>query len=203
MYKIGLTGGIASGKSMVLKWFKAKGVKYIDADKVARKVVEPESAGLNEIVTAFGTDILLADGNLDRAKMASIIFKNEEKRLLLNSIIHKYIRAEIKREEEALTVEGVKAIIYDIPLLIESKWYEQMDEVWLVYANMDVRIERLMHRDNIDAEYARNKIASQMDLDEKRKYADIIIENSGTVKKLRLRLQKIWANKKSLFGEVN
>ena len=192
MFKIGLTGGIASGKSTVLTYFKDKGIPYIDADIVAREVVEPGTEGLQAIVETFGSNVLHADGTLNREALGAIVFHNEEKRQLLNSCLKTHIRNRIMELTSQYEQGNTPILIYDIPLLIEGEWYTMMDEVWLVYVNETTQIERLMSRNGYTREDAIARINSQMRLDDKRAYADVIIDNNGTPHDLTVQLNIIW-----------
>ncbi|MDU1986003.1 MAG: dephospho-CoA kinase [Veillonella dispar] len=192
MFKIGLTGGIASGKSTVLTYFKDKGIPYIDADIVAREVVEPGTEGLKAIVDTFGSNVLHADGTLNREALGAIVFHNEEKRQLLNSCLKTHIRNRIMELTSQYEQCNTPILIYDIPLLIEGEWYTMMDEVWLVYVNEMTQIERLMSRNGYTREDALARINSQMRLDDKRAYADIIVDNNSTLHDLIVQLDTIW-----------
>lgn len=192
MFKIGLTGGIASGKSTVLTYFKDKGIPYIDADIVAREVVELGTEGLQAIVETFGSHVLHADGTLNREALGAIVFHNEEKRQLLNSCLKTHIRNRIMELTSQYEQGNTPILIYDIPLLIEGEWYTMMDEVWLVYVNEMTQIERLMSRNGYTREDALARINSQMRLDDKRAYADIIVDNNGTPHDLTVQLNTIW-----------
>lgn len=192
MFKIGLTGGIASGKSTVLTYFKDKGIPYIDADNVAREVVEPGTEGLKAVVDTFGSHILQNDGTLNREALGAIVFHNEEKRQLLNSCLKTHIRNRIMELTSQYEQGNTPILIYDIPLLIEGEWYTMMDEVWLVYVNETTQIERLMSRNGYTREDALARINSQMRLDDKRAYADIIVDNNGTPHDLTVQLNTIW-----------
>ena len=195
MFKIGLTGGIASGKSTVLTYFKDKGIPYIDADIVAREVVEPGTEGLEAIVDAFGSNVLHDDGTLNREALGAIVFHNEEKRRQLNDCLKEYIRNRILELTSQYESVNTPALIYDIPLLIEGEWYTMMDEVWLVYVNEMTQIERLMSRNGYSKEDALARIKSQMRLDDKRSYADVIIDNNGTPRDLTEQLNTIWSER--------
>ena len=192
MFKIGLTGGIASGKSTVLTYFKDKGIPYIDADVVAREVVEPGTEGLKAIVDTFGSHVLHDDGTLNREALGAIVFHNEEKRQLLNSCLKTHIRNRIMELTSQYEQGNTPILIYDIPLLIEGEWYTMMDEVWLVYVNEMTQIERLMSRNGYTREDALARINSQMRLDDKRAYAYIIVDNNGTPHDLTVQLNTIW-----------
>lgn len=203
MFKIGLTGGIASGKSTVLTYFKDKGIPYIDADIVAREVVEPGTKGLQAIVDVFGLNVLHDDGTLNREALGAIVFHNEEKRLQLNSCLKEYIRNRIMELTANYEEQDTPVLIYDIPLLIEGEWYTMMDEVWLVYVNELIQIERLMSRNGLTKEDAIARIKSQMRLDDKRSYADVIIDNNGTPQTLEALLDTIFSDRiKPLLQEA-
>lgn len=195
MFKIGLTGGIASGKSTVLTYFKDKGIPYIDADIVAREIVEPGTEGLKAIVDTFGSNVLQDDGTLNREALGAIVFHNEEKRQLLNSCLKTHIRNRIMELTSQYEQGNTPILIYDIPLLIEGEWYTMMDEVWLVYVNETTQIERLMNRNGYTREDAIARINSQMRLDDKRSYADLIIDNNGTPQALTAKLDTIWSER--------
>ena len=195
MFKIGLTGGIASGKSTVLTYIKDKGIPYIDADIVAREVVEPGTEGLEAIVDAFGSNVLHDDGTLNREALGAIVFHNEEKRRQLNDCLKEHIRNRIMELTAYYESNRTAVLIYDIPLLIEGEWYTMMDEVWLVYVNESTQIERLMSRNRFSKEDALARIKSQMRLDDKRSFADVIIDNSGTPQALTAQLDTIWSDR--------
>ena len=195
MFKIGLTGGIASGKSTVLTYFKDKGIPYIDADIVAREVVEPGTKGLEAIVDVFGSNVLHDDGTLNREALGAIVFHNEEKRRQLNDCLKEHIRNRIMELTAHYESNRTAVLIYDIPLLIEGEWYTMMDEVWLVYVNEPTQIERLMSRNGFSKEDALARINSQMRLDDKRSFADLIIDNSDTPQALTAQLDTIWSER--------
>ena len=199
MFKIGLTGGIASGKSTVLTYFKDKGIPYIDADIVAREVVEPGTKGLEAIVDVFGSNVLHDDGTLNREALGAIVFHNEEKRRQLNDCLKEHIRNRIMELTAHYESNRTAVLIYDIPLLIEGEWYTMMDEVWLVYVNELTQIERLMSRNGFSKEDALARIKSQMRLDDKRSFADLIIDNNGTPQALTAQLDTIWSERLELL----
>ena len=178
---IGLTGGIASGKSTVSNWLISQGYPVVDADIAARKVVEPGTPALREITEAFGRDILLEDGTLDRKKLGAIIFSDEEKRQTLNAIVHPAVREWMRQETEHAFSEGASVVIMDIPLLFESKLTHMVEETVLVYVSMETQLKRLMDRDGYSEADALARIHAQMPIDDKRKLADYIIDNNGPV----------------------
>ena len=178
---IGLTGGIASGKSTVSNWLISQGYPVVDADIAARRVVEPGMPALREITEAFGRDILLEDGTLDRKKLGAIIFSDEEKRQTLNAIVHPAVREWMRQETERAFSEGASVVIMDIPLLFESKLTHMVEETVLVYVSMETQLKRLMDRDGYSEADALARIHAQMPIDDKRKLADYIIDNNGPV----------------------
>lgn len=177
---IGLTGGIASGKSTVSRMIRELGLPVIDADQVARQVVEPGQPAWQKIKEEFGEEVLLPDGRLNRTKLAEIIFHDEKKRELLNRITHPYIRQEMDRQREEAQKKH-QVVVLDIPLLFEGGREKEVDKVLVVYVPEEIQVRRLMERDGISEEYARQKMASQLSLEEKKKRADAYIDNSGSL----------------------
>ena len=195
---IGLTGGIASGKSTVAKMMADLGAKIIDADQVARQVVEPGEPTLHKIVDRFGEEILHADGTLDRKKLGNIVFRDQTARMDLNQIIHPAIRTQMKKQLDDALQSGEKCIVMDIPLLFESERSKReypLDKILVVYVPEPIQIKRLMDRDGIDETLARQKINSQIPMEEKKDMGDAYIDNSGTLestKKQLLSILKQW-----------
>jgi dephospho-CoA kinase len=177
---IGLTGSIASGKSTVSAMFHTLNIPVIDADKIAREVVEPNEKAYQEIVKEFGREVLFPDNTLDRKKLGSIIFSNDEKRQRLNAIVHPAVRNRMLEQKEALIVQGENCIVMDIPLLFESKLTHLVDKVLVVYVDESVQLHRLMARDESRAEDALERIKSQIPVKEKTKLANAVIDNNGT-----------------------
>ncbi len=190
---IGLTGGIATGKSTVSAILKCKGFKVIDADIIAREVVEIGKSAYNDIVSAFGRQILNEDLTINRSKLGDIIFHDSESRNKLNSIVHPRVTKEILRQINKYSKNN-NVIFLDIPLLIEQKEKLKdllIDEIWLVYTSQEIQIKRLIKRDNIDFDKASVKIRTQIPIDEKRKYADVIIDNTNDISALKKTLDII------------
>ncbi len=184
---VGITGGIATGKSTVSKIIKNLGYEVIDADIISREVVEKGKPAYRELIAYFGDVILDEYGNIDRKELGNLIFNNEEKRKKLNSITHPYIMKAIK--ESIYNKKEQKIVFVDIPLLIEEidklRDYDiRFDEIWLVYVDEENQIDRLMKRDRIDRTEALNKIRAQMPIEVKKKYATIVIDNRGDIKDL-------------------
>ncbi|MGI6453660.1 MAG: dephospho-CoA kinase [Syntrophomonadaceae bacterium] len=178
---IGLTGGIASGKSTVAGQLKKLGAAIIDADEIAHQVIEPQQPAWKEIVEAFGTGILSHDNTIDRKKLGQIVFDDPARLKQLNSITHPHIREKILQAIQQLKNAGARVIVLDIPLLYETGWDKMTDEVWVVWLDRETQIERLMQRDGLDRLTALKRIASQMSLDKKASRADVVIDNSGKI----------------------
>lgn len=188
---IGLTGGIASGKSTVAEMIKAKGYTVIDADVEARLAVEVNEPAYNEIVASFGEEILQVDGTIDRGKLGAIIFHDQEKRLKLNQIVHPDVRRRMNEKKEAALQNGEALIVLDIPLLFESKLTNMVEKILLVYVDEATQLARLMHRNDLTKEDALVRINSQMPLKEKRVLADEVINNNGTIAETKEQLEAI------------
>ena len=179
MKVIGLTGGIGAGKSTVSNYLRKRGFEILDADQIARALTEKGSQTLQELVSAFGEDILFPDGSLNRKKLASLVFSDEKKRLLLENLTTKRVVEIIAQKLQHFAQTGMKGPIFvDAPLLFESGADRLTDVVWLVDAAQDVRISRVMARDGAAAEDVRRRIESQMDSEEKAARSAEIIENS-------------------------
>lgn len=188
---IGLTGSIASGKSTVSNMLKELGLPIVDADLVARQVVEPGTETLRKITEAFGEEILTEKGELDRPKLGAIIFNDEEKRKVLNSIIHPAIRKEMLRQRDEHITKGEKAVIMDIPLLFESKLQHYVEKIIVVTVTEDVQLKRLMERNQFSEEEALSRIRSQLPLSVKEQGADAVINNNGSLEETKKQLLNI------------
>lgn len=197
-FVLGVTGGIASGKSTVVDFFKAEGFPVVDGDIIAREVVEPGTEGLMALEKVFGKTILQNDGSLDRKKLGTLIFQNEQKRHLLNKTLDPFIRDEIKKQ----TLEAKKGshlVIVDIPLLFEGHYESMMDEVATVYVTPDIQLERLMARNNLSEEEALKRINSQLPLEEKKKRADFVFDNCNSQETARQEVLK-WLERKKFVS---
>ena len=180
-YILGLTGGIATGKSTVSRYFSDKGFAVVDADVVARRVVEPGTEGLANIVAHFGTEIIQTDGTLNREKLGAMIFADAKKRETLNSLLSDLIRRAIMADTATLVNANQPLIVLDIPLLYEAGYETHCDAVMVVYTTEEVQRKRLMGRNNLTEEEALNRIASQEPIEAKKNRADIVIDNNGTL----------------------
>jgi len=193
MLRVGLTGSIAAGKSFVTSVFAELGCRVLDADQTAREVVMPGAAGLEAVVQSFGRDVLAPDGTLDRARMASIVFADDEKRLRLNHILHPFIIArqdEILRGWEREDPNGIA--IVDAALMIESGGYKRFDKLIVVHCRPEVQLGRLMLRDKLTLAEAQRRIASQMPQEEKQRYADFLIDTSDGFEPTRERTAEVY-----------
>ena len=188
---IGVTGGIASGKSTISTMIKELGFTVVDADLAARAVVEPGEPAYNEVVATFGKEILHEDGSINRGLLGKIIFHDKEKRLQLNAIVHPAIRAYTQRQKEEAFARGEHVVFMDVPLLFEGKLTNTVDVSLLVYVDDEIQLQRLMERNGLSKEEALARIHSQMPLAEKRALADEIINNNGTIEESRQQLMKI------------
>lgn len=181
MLIVGLTGGIASGKSTISSYYQSLNIQVIDADKESRLAVEKGEPAYVEIVAHFGKDILQEDGTLNRQKLGEIIFSNEDERNVLNSIVHPDVRRRMDEKQRLAFEAGEKVVILDIPLLFENKLNQTVDRTILVYVDEDVQIARLMKRNNLSHKQAVNRINAQMPLKKKVNLADEVINNNGSI----------------------
>ncbi|EEF47412.1 Dephospho-CoA kinase, putative [Ricinus communis] len=191
MRMVGLTGGIASGKSTVSNLFKSHGIPVVDADLVARDVLKKDTGGYNKVVAAFGEDVLLANGEVDRPKLGRIVFSDPSNRQLLNRLLAPYISSGILYEILKLWLKGCKVIVLDIPLLFETKMDKWTKPIVVVWVDNETQLQRLMARDGTNEEDARNRINAQMPLDVKRSKADIVIDNTGSLDDLEEQFRKV------------
>lgn len=188
---IGLTGSIASGKSTVSAMLKKLGYAIVDADEIARLVVEPGTSVMKNIGETFGEEVLNEDGSLNRETLGERIFGNVEEREKLNSIIHPAIRKEMSRQREEHLAAGANTIIMDIPLLFESKLQSFVDKIIVVSVTPDVQAQRLIARNQLTELDASKRISSQLPMEIKEAGADGVINNNGTVEEAEKQLQKI------------
>ena len=189
---VGLTGGIATGKSTVSAMFAHLGAKVVDADLLAREVVMPGQPALARIASEFGPDVLQEDGSLDRKRLGIIVFADADKRRRLEEITHPAIRARQQRILSVYEEEGYEGlVIWDVALLIETSAAKSMDRVVVVIADPDTELSRLVGRDGFSEEDARRRIASQMPLSEKVKVADHVIDNSGARTETERRVREV------------
>jgi dephospho-CoA kinase len=190
--KVGLTGGIGAGKSEVSKRLVARGAVLIDADAIAREVVEPGSAGLAAIVREFGAGVLLPDGTLDRPKLGSIVFGDPERLAALNAITHPLIGRRSQERFEAAPEDAI--VVYDMPLLTEGNLASLHDVVIVVDVPVEVQIARLVERRGMTEADAKARIAAQASREQRRAIADHVIDNTGSLTELDARVDEVWAD---------
>jgi len=189
---VGLTGGIASGKSSVAAIFKRLGAAVINADDLSREVVQPGQKGWQEIVDAFGADILQADQSLDRRKLRTIAFDDVQARKKLEAIIHPRVRALAEQRIQDYAAAGFEIVVYEVPLLFEVNLHHWLRPVILVACEPRTQLIRIAQRDRVADAEAQKTIDAQMSLEEKRKLADYVIENNGSLEDLERRVRELW-----------
>ena len=192
MKVIGLTGGIATGKSTVASLLRELGAKVIDADDLAREIVQPGQEAWKETVDAFGSEILRQDKTIDRETLRKKIFQDEAARKKLESITHPRIRALAQARIQQLATEEADLIVYEAPLLFENQVHLWLRPVILVACDLEIQKRRLRERDGLDEEEIQRHLQAQMPLQEKRKLADFIIENNGDIEDLRRQVRQVW-----------
>jgi dephospho-CoA kinase len=202
MLIVGLTGGIASGKSLVAGIFKNLGAHIIDADRIVRELLEPGQDAWKEVSEYFGDDIMMPDRGIDRRKLGQIVFSDPAKRAWLNQCLHPRVFEAYAAQVKRLCARTPDAIVvFDAALLMETGFHKKMDKTVLVYAHSDQQLTRLMDRDHFTHEQALARIQSQMPLSEKRRYADYVIENTGTRDEAERRAREVFALLKKETGK--
>lgn len=200
MIVIGLTGGIASGKSTVSGELSRQGVPIFDADQNARDAVAKGSKGLAMVVEAFGNEYLTVEGELNRPKVSELVFRDKQALKTLEGILHKIVWENAEGFLQAQREQGAKLAVLDVPLLIETGWHKQVDKVWLVAVSRQQQIERAMLRSGMTEAEVVARINSQMSLEEKRKYADVVLDNSGSLEQT---LAQVQGELKKLLGDAS
>ncbi|WP_217140508.1 dephospho-CoA kinase [Streptomyces sp. AC627_RSS907] len=191
MLSVGLTGGIGAGKSEVSRLLVELGAVLIDADRIAREVVEPGTPGLAAVVQAFGEEILTEDGSLDRPKLGSIVFSDPEQRAALNAIVHPLVGARSRALEEAAAEDAV--VVHDVPLLTENGLAPLYDVVIVVDAAPATQLDRLVRLRGMTEQDARARMAAQATREQRREIADVVIDNDVPLDELRRRVEEVWA----------
>ncbi|SFB26692.1 dephospho-CoA kinase [Cohnella sp. OV330] len=190
---IGLTGGIATGKSTVARMLVARGAALVDADRIAREIVEPGQASLARIAERFGAGVIQEDGTLNRRLLGTIVFADAEERKALEAITHPAIRELMRERIAALEAERPdRLVVADIPLLYESGLQHLYEGVMVAYVPREVQRLRLIERDGLAPEEADKRICAQMDIEKKRQMADYVIDNSGTIADTEAQLDRFW-----------
>ena len=194
---IGLTGGIASGKSTVATELRKHNIPVFDADEVSRNAVAKGSKGLAMVAEAFGAEYLTSDGEMDRAKVSAKVFSDKEALKTLEGILHKIVWDEAEAFMAQAKEADAKLAVLDVPLLIECNWHERVDCVWLVAVSKEQQIKRAMIRSGMTEDEVKARIAAQMSLEDKKKFADVVLDNSGTLEatleQVRKELEKVLA----------
>lgn len=199
---VGLTGSIATGKSTVSKMLAEHGAVIIDADKIVRRVQEPGQPAWRGIVEHFGEGVLQEDGTLDRAKLGDLVFQDSTNRQRLNEIVHPIVREERDRETaQARERDSQAIIIWDIPLLIETGIYKDVDRVVVVYVDQETQLSRLLSRDELSEEQAKARIEAQMPIEEKKAYADYLIDNRGTLEETAEQVRRVYEQLRELAAQ--
>ena len=188
---IGLTGGIASGKSTVSNYLAELGAIIIDADKIAHEIMEKGKTAYWQVIEAFGREILAENGEIDRSRLGKIVFNNLEKKKILEEITHPQVIREMREKIEEYRAEN-KVIVLDIPLLFEAGLEFMVDEIWVVYVDRGTQLQRLMARDGLSYEEANKRIQAQMSLEKKRDLADFVINNKGNIEDLKRQVLLKW-----------
>ncbi|MFQ5449909.1 MAG: dephospho-CoA kinase [Nitrospinaceae bacterium] len=196
--RVGLTGGMGSGKTLAASFFKERGAHVIDADAICRDLVRPHQPAWEEIVHHFGRDILNPDQSLHRTKLAEVVFHDEKKRALLEKILHpRVFEVEEKLFQSICAKEPHALIVVDAALLIESGNYRQMDKVLVVTSDRENQVRRVMRRNSLSREQVLARLESQMSLEEKIKKADYVLENNSTIQSLRTKVESLFRELKS------
>lgn len=205
MLRVGLTGGIGSGKSEVSRRLAARGAPIIDADLAARDVVQPGTPGLGEIAAVFGPRVLRPDGSLDRERLGRLVFADPGLRAKLNAIVHPLVHERMRQlEQQAIAAAGPAAIIvHDVPLLAENGLGRGFDTVLVVDAPDDQRVQRLTATRGMTAAHAQDRMAAQASRQQRLAIADIVIDNSGTLDDLDRRVEEVWAVLRDLAGRAD
>ena len=190
MLWIGLTGGIASGKSTVTSILKRRGIPVVDADELAKQVVSPGGPVLKLIIDQFGPQVLTSDQVLDRKKMAEIVFGDSKKLLILESLIHPEVQKEVQRLKAEFENNGHKLAFYDVPLLFEKKLNNQFDKIAVVTCRPEQQRDRMRNRNHFSEQEINSRLAAQIPLMEKEKNADFIIRNEGSIQDLEKEVEK-------------
>ncbi len=192
MLRVGLTGSIGVGKSFVAGVLAQLGCYVLDADDTAREVVTPGSVALQDVVAAFGTDIIQSDGTLDRSKLGTLVFADAHKRAVLNSILHPYIIAQQDRRLRDWEMKNPDSVaIVDAALMIESGGYKRFDKLIVVHCRPEVQFQRLMMRNNLTRDEAEKRVHAQMSQEEKKKHADYLIDTSDGFDAARQRTHEV------------
>jgi dephospho-CoA kinase len=192
MYRVGLTGGIASGKSTVTAILRKLGAVVVDTDAIAREIVEPGQIAWSQIKERYGPDVISADGKLDRVWLGRRVFSDAEEKKWLEGLLHPLIRNRAEELVLQAVNDGEKAVVIDVPLLFESGWEKEMNEVWTVFIPCELQEERLFARDRLNSDEIRQRIDSQWPIGIKADKADLVICNTGKVEETQQQVETAW-----------
>lgn len=192
MIKIGLTGGIASGKSVVTQYLRDMGAPVFDADAASRQAVAKGTPGLQQVLQVLGSEYATPDGNLDRPRVAAKVFHDQAARKKLEAVIHKIVWQEATAFMKQAAAQGSRVVFLDVPLLIECGWQDQVDQVWLVSLPREEQVRRAMLRDGTSADQVEARIGTQLSLEAKKKFADLVIDNSGSLGNTKKQVAAAW-----------
>lgn len=204
MILVGLTGGIASGKSEVSRIFKKLGAHIIDADEIAHALLEPNTPTWKKVVESFGTDILRPDQTIDRKRLGQMVFDDPKKLAVLNAILHPSVFAEKERRQKAIAqADPQSVVVFDVPLLIETRAHAWADKVIVVTVDRKTQLKRLMERNGLSRQEAHKRIRAQMPLSKKAKYADYLIDSREPLSKMEIQIHQIFEELKQLAAKTN
>ena len=192
MKVIGLTGGIGSGKSTVAQFLAELGAVILDTDRVGHEVLKPDTEAWREVVAAFGRQILTPGGDVDRKKLGEVVFGNPESLVRLNQIVHPQIGKVVKAQLEEYRRQGVRVVVLEIPLLVETGGTSLVDEVWVTIASESAVLRRLEERSELSRQQSLARIRSQISNEKRVKHADVVIKNDGSLDELRARVEELW-----------
>jgi len=192
MIVIGLTGGIASGKSIVAKMLSELGAVVIDADKVGHEAFRPRTEAWRKVVAAFGKDILGQNEAVDRSKLAQLVFNDPKALKKLNSIMHPLMHEIVGQKIESLRRQGIEVVVLEATLLIEAKWTDLVDQVWVTITPEDIVVNRLVSQKGFSGEQAKARVKSQTPISQRAKRADVVIENNSDIDTLRKKVEGLW-----------
>ena len=192
MKVIGLTGGIGSGKSTVAQFLAELGAVILDTDRVGHEVLKPDTEAWREVVAAFGRQILTPGGDVNRKKLGEVVFGNPESLVRLNQIVHPQIGKVVKAQLEEYRRQGVRVVVLEIPLLVETGGTSLVDEVWVTIASESAVLRRLKERSELSRQQSLARIRSQISNEERVKHADVVIKNDGSLDELKAKVKKLW-----------
>jgi dephospho-CoA kinase len=192
MKVIGLTGGIGSGKSTVSRFLAELGAAIINADKIGHEVFNPDAEVWREVVAAFGKQVVAANGTIDRKKLGAIVFGNPEARIRLNQIMHPRIYDVVKAQLEEYRRQKASVVVLEAPLLLEAGWTSLVDEVWVTTASEDTVLKRLRGRTGLSEAESKARIRSQLPMEERVRYADVVIDTDCDLDKLKAKVEELW-----------